>query len=107
MAEFELVAKLGDIPDEGMIQTVVKGEPVGLYRVGDDVYAIHDICTHEEAYLTEGDFDSEELEVECPLHGSRFNVVSGEVRILPATRPITSYQVKVDGELVFVGPENT
>jgi 3-phenylpropionate/trans-cinnamate dioxygenase ferredoxin subunit len=107
VVDFELVAKLGDIPDGEMIQTVVRGEPVGLYRVGEDVFAIHDMCTHEEAFLTDGDFDPEELEVECPLHGSRFNVVSGEVRILPATRPIRTYQVRVDGDLVLVGPENS
>jgi 3-phenylpropionate/trans-cinnamate dioxygenase ferredoxin component len=106
MAEFETVAKLEEIPDEGMKQVVVKGELVGLYRVGPDVYAIGDVCTHEEAYLSEGEFDPEELEVECPLHGSRFNVVDGSVRILPATRPEPSYQVKVDGDLVMVGPRS-
>jgi len=83
---------------------VVSGELVGLYRVGNEVYAIHDVCTHEEAYLTEGDFDPDELEVECPLHGSRFNIETGEVRILPATRPVASYETKLEGEIVLVGP---
>jgi 3-phenylpropionate/trans-cinnamate dioxygenase ferredoxin subunit len=105
MGEFEAVARLDEIPDEGMKQVVVRGELVGLYRVGDDVYAINDVCTHEEAYLTEGEFDPEELEVECPLHGSTFNIVSGDVRILPATKPIATYPVKVEGDLVLVGPK--
>jgi 3-phenylpropionate/trans-cinnamate dioxygenase ferredoxin subunit len=103
MSDFETVAKLDDIPDEGMKQVVVRGDLVGLYRVGEDVYAIDDICTHEEAYLTEGEFDPVDLEVECPLHGSHFNIVSGEVRILPATRPVATYEVKVEGDLVMVG----
>ena len=106
MADYELVATLEEIPDGGMKQVVVRGEPVGLYRVGEDVYAVHDICTHEEAYLSEGEFEPEDLEVECPLHGSHFNVQSGEVRILPATRPVMTYQVKVEGGRVMVGPEN-
>jgi 3-phenylpropionate/trans-cinnamate dioxygenase ferredoxin component len=106
VTDFEIVAEIDEIPDEGMIQVVVGGEPVGLYRVGDDVYAIHDICTHEEAYLSEGFFEAEELEVECPLHGSHFNVQNGEVRILPATRPIDTYPVKVEGGKVMVGPRN-
>ena len=106
MADYELVATLGEIPDGGMKQVVVRGEPVGLYRVGEDVYAVHDICTHEEAYLSEGDFEPDDLEVECPLHGSHFNVETGEVRILPATRPVMTYQVKVEGGRVMVGPEN-
>ena len=107
MTDFETVAKLDEIPDGAMKQVVVAGDVVGLYRVGDDVYAIHDICTHEEAYLTDGDFEPEELEVECPLHGSRFNVATGEVRILPATRPVAAYDVKVEGELVLVGPRTS
>lgn len=105
MGEFEAVARLDEIPDKGMKQVVVRGELVGLYRVGDDVYAINDVCTHEEAYLSEGEFDPEELEVECPLHGSTFNIVSGDVRILPATKPIATYPVKVEGDLVLVGPK--
>jgi 3-phenylpropionate/trans-cinnamate dioxygenase ferredoxin component len=105
MGEFEAVARLDEIPDEGMKQVVVRGELVGLYRVGEDVYAINDVCTHEEAYLTEGEFDAEELEVECPLHGSHFNIVDGSVRILPATKPVATYPVKVEGDLVLVGPK--
>ena len=106
VAEFQTVAKVDDIPDGGMRQFVAHGELVGLYRVGDDVYAISDICTHEETYLTEGEFEPEELEVECPLHGSRFNVASGEVRILPATKPVATYEVKIEEGLVMVGPRN-
>jgi 3-phenylpropionate/trans-cinnamate dioxygenase ferredoxin subunit len=101
---FEPVAKVDDIPDGEMRQVVVKGDLVGLYRVGPDVYAISDVCTHEEAYLTEGDFDPDELEVECPLHGSCFNVATGDVRILPATRPVASYAVKIEGDEVLIGP---
>jgi 3-phenylpropionate/trans-cinnamate dioxygenase ferredoxin component len=106
VADFQTVAKLDDIPDEGMMQVIAHGEPVGLYRVGEDVYAINDFCTHEQTFLTDGEFDAEELEVECPLHGSRFNVVSGDVRILPATKPVATYEVKVEGDEVLVGPRN-
>jgi 3-phenylpropionate/trans-cinnamate dioxygenase ferredoxin subunit len=104
MADFEPVAKLDEIPDGGMRQFVAHGEPVGLYRVGEDVYAVHDHCTHEETYLTDGEFEPDELEVECPLHGSRFNIVDGSVRILPATRPVTTYPVRLEGDVVLVGP---
>lgn len=106
MSDFQSVAKVHEIPDGGMKQVVVRGDLVGLYRVGEDVYAMGDVCTHEEAYLTEGEFEPDELEVECPLHASRFNVQTGEVRILPATKPEPTYQVKVDGDLVLVGPRN-
>jgi 3-phenylpropionate/trans-cinnamate dioxygenase ferredoxin component len=103
---FAPVAKLDEIPDGGIKQVVAHGDVVGLYRVGEDVYAIHDVCTHEETPLSEGEFDSDELEVECHLHGSRFNVVDGSVRILPATKPVATYPVKIEGDLVLVGPRN-
>jgi 3-phenylpropionate/trans-cinnamate dioxygenase ferredoxin subunit len=103
MSEFHPVAKTDELEDGGMKQVVVAGDLIGLYRVGDDFFAMNDVCTHEEAYLTEGEFDPEELEVECPLHGSHFNIVDGSVRILPATRPEPVYEVKVEGDLVLVG----
>ncbi len=105
MAEYEPVAKIDEIPDGGMRQFVAHGEPIGLYRVGNDVFAIHDMCTHEETFLTDGEFEIEDMEVECPLHGSRFDVRDGAVRILPATKPVRAYEVKIEGEVVLVGPE--
>jgi 3-phenylpropionate/trans-cinnamate dioxygenase ferredoxin subunit len=105
-SDFKSVAKLEDIPDCGVKQVVVHGEIVGLYRVGDTVYAISDICTHEETHLSEGEFDCDEFEVECPLHGSRFDVRNGAVRILPATKPVATYPVRIEGDLVLVGPRD-
>ena len=106
MPDFQTVATIEEIPDGGMKQVVVRGDLVGLYRVGERVYAMGDVCTHEEAYLTEGEFDPDELEVECPLHASHFNVETGQVRILPATKPEPVYQVKIEGDLILVGPRN-
>ncbi len=106
MPDFAPVAKLDEIPDGAGKQVSVRGDLVGIFRCGDEVFAISDVCTHEEAYLTEGDFDCDEMEVECPLHGSRFDVRTGSVRILPATKPTSTYQVRVEGDLVLVGPEN-
>ncbi|MQB00834.1 MAG: Rieske 2Fe-2S domain-containing protein [Actinobacteria bacterium] len=105
MVDFEAVGRLEEIPDGGMKQVIAHGEPIGLYRVGDDVYAVHDYCTHEQTELTEGEFDPDDCEVECPLHGSRFNVVTGEVRILPATKPVATYEVKIEDGMVQVGPQ--
>jgi nitrite reductase/ring-hydroxylating ferredoxin subunit len=104
MADFQEVARLDEIPEDQGKQVTVKGELIGLFRAGDEVFAISDICTHEEAYLHEGEFEPEEYEVECPLHGSRFDVRDGAVRILPATKPVTTYEVRVEGDLISVGP---
>lgn len=104
MMTYRPVARLEDLPDGSCKQVDVGGELVGLYRVGDRVFALGDVCTHQEAYLTEGEFDPEELEVECPLHGSRFNIETGEVRILPATKPEPVYDVRIEGPDILVGP---
>jgi 3-phenylpropionate/trans-cinnamate dioxygenase ferredoxin subunit len=103
---FATVAKLDEIPDGGIKQVVAHGDLVGLYRVGNDVWAINDICTHEETELSEGEFDIDDMEVECPLHGSRFDVRTGAVRILPATKPVATYPVKIEGDVVLVGPKS-
>ncbi len=105
MAAFFEAARLSELDEGTPKQVSVQGQLIGLYRAGDDVFAIGDVCSHEEAYLNEGDWEPEELEVECPLHGSRFNVVDGSVRILPATKPVPAYEVRVEGDLILVGPE--
>lgn len=76
---------------------------VALFRIGDEVYAIGDRCSHAEASLAEGEvFD---YDVECPRHGSEFDVRTGEPNSLPATRPVPVYTTSVvDGE-VFVDVE--
>ena len=103
---FATVAKLDEIPDGGIKQVVAHGDLVGLYRVGGEVYAINDICSHEETELSLGEFDVDDMEVECHLHGSRFDFRDGSVRILPATKPVASYPVKIEGDRVLVGPKN-
>jgi len=101
---FAEVARMSEIPDGGTRQVEVDGTLVGLFRKGSKIYAIGDVCTHQEAYLTEGEWEPEELEVECPLHGSRFDVCTGAVRILPATKPAVAHEVRLEDDVIFVGP---
>ncbi len=71
---------------------------IAMFRVGDAVYAIGDRCSHAEASLSEGEiFDGE---VECPRHGSAFDLATGTPQTLPATRPVPVYAVEVvDGDV--------
>jgi 3-phenylpropionate/trans-cinnamate dioxygenase ferredoxin subunit len=79
---------------------------VAVFRIGDDLYAIGDRCSHAEASLSEGEvFD---LTVECPRHGSEFNLVTGEPGALPATKPVPVYTVEaIDGEVFLELPAET
>ena len=73
---------------------------VAVFRIGDDLYAIGDRCSHAEASLSEGEVFG--LTVECPRHGSEFDLVTGEPGALPATRPVPSYPIEVIDGLVII-----
>ena len=100
MGEFVRVASKNDIPNGEALAVEAGGQPLALVRVGEDVYCIHDICTHEHAHLSEGFCEGHEIE--CPLHGSIFDVRTGEVKSLPATEDVKTYNVKVEGDDVLV-----
>jgi len=76
--------------------------PIALYRLKDAYYATEDTCSHAQASLAAGDVDLEECSVECPYHGSLFDIRTGQVLSLPASRPLKTYQVKVVDDEVFV-----
>lgn len=79
--------------------------PIAVYRLNNGYYATEDNCSHAQASLAAGDIDLDECSVECPYHGSLFDIRSGRVLSLPASRPIKTYPVKVvdDEVLVEVG----
>ena len=75
---------------------------IAVIRIGDDWYAIGDICTHQKISLAEGDIHPESLEIECWKHGSCFSLVDGTPNTLPATRPVATYDVRIDDDDVLV-----
>lgn len=76
------------------------GRVVAVFLTEGEFYAVDDRCTHAEASLAEGEvFDTE---VECPLHGAVFDLVTGEALTFPATRPVATYQTRVEGNEVLV-----
>ena len=103
MTEFP-VADLDDIKPGELKRVDPNGVPVCLARLlSGEVYAISDICSHEEIELSDGDLDGRE--VECPAHGSRFCVDDGSVSGVPARDPVAVYQVRVDGGQIYVAVE--
>ena len=76
------------------------GTPVCLVRTEGEVHAVSDICSHADVSLADGEVDG--LTIECWLHGSRFDLVTGHPTGLPATRPIPVYPVKIEGEDIYV-----
>ena len=95
------VASVDELPVGALKGVVTDRAEICLAHAEDgNFYAIDDVCTHENFLLSGGElFD---LQVECPQHGSRFNLVTGRVTGLPAVIPATTYPVTVEGDDVFV-----
>ena len=95
------VAKIDDLAVDEMKKVVLDGEEICLAHAEDgSYYALSDICTHEEYSLSDGELWG--MDVECPAHGSRFNVHTGAVTGLPAVIPARTYRVIVEGDDVYV-----
>jgi 3-phenylpropionate/trans-cinnamate dioxygenase ferredoxin subunit len=92
------LAALADLPVDRGTCVIAEGHRIALFRIGETVHAIGDRCTHAEASLSEGEvWDGK---VECPRHGSEFDLTTGVPASLPATRPVALYPVEiVDGEV--------
>ncbi len=101
-----VVSRLDDLTAGSAKRVEVDGQPVALVRCGDDVYAIGDTCSHANVSLSEGELDG--CTLECWLHGSRFDIRTGEPSGPPAIVPINVYAVKIDGDDVYVAttPQN-
>ncbi|MGQ9696711.1 MAG: non-heme iron oxygenase ferredoxin subunit [Armatimonadota bacterium] len=104
MGKYVTVATVDDLAPGEVRAVVVKGKRIALCRVEDEFYAVDDLCPHDFGPLGEGEL-ADKYEIECPRHGARFDVRTGEVRALPATEPITAYRLRVVGGEVQVEVE--
>ena len=100
MSSFRVAAKVSKI-GQGRAKTVeLDGKRIALCNVDGTIYAVDDLCTHDNGPLGEGELFNGQIE--CPRHGARFDVKSGKVMCLPAVIPVKTYEVKVEGEEVKV-----
>jgi 3-phenylpropionate/trans-cinnamate dioxygenase ferredoxin component len=75
-------------------------EAIAVFRTDQGVYAIGDRCSHAEASLSEGELFG--TEVECPRHGAEFDITSGKPLSLPATKPVSTYQTRIEDGRVLI-----
>jgi nitrite reductase/ring-hydroxylating ferredoxin subunit len=102
MSELVDVAGLADVPPGGTLRVEVGATPICLVNVDGTVHAIHDVCTHALESLAGGWV--EDGRIECPRHGASFSVVTGEALTPPATTPLPTFRVTVEGGRVLVDP---
>lgn len=94
---------------EIVFDSLVSGKPVAIdvdgvavcvARIGDEVFAVEDTCTHSEASLSEGEITG--TKIECWLHGAEFDLRTGEALTPPATAALKTFKVEVNGNQVVV-----
>ena len=102
MPEFVKLATIHDVPENEVRAFEHNGERIAIYHIGDAFYATTDVCSHEYAELSDGFLEPDDCTIECPLHGSRFDITTGAPLTLPAFEPIAIYPVRVEGEDVLV-----
>lgn len=98
------ITSLDQLPRDRGVRVNVGDHRIAMFRIGEEVYALGDRCSHAEASLAEGEiWDGT---VECPRHGSEFDLKSGVPSSLPATTPVPTYDVSVEDGTVFLTMED-
>jgi 3-phenylpropionate/trans-cinnamate dioxygenase ferredoxin subunit len=97
---FVRVCKVSEVPDPGRRVFELEDRFIVLFHVGGRFWALDDRCTHDDGPLGEGRLEG--FTIECPRHGAKFDIRTGHVLSMPATRDTSAYQVKVEGNEVYV-----
>lgn len=98
--DFVTVARVGFLEPGELTYVEVGDEPVCLINLDGELHAINDTCTHEDASLSDGTIDGDEIE--CPLHGGSFKIRTGEPTSFPVVVAIEKYTVRIVGDDVQV-----
>lgn len=100
MTDFQFAAPVDLVVDGAALSVDVGGVEIALVRNGDDIYAIRDECSHASIPLSEGDVEGPEIE--CWLHGSRFDLRTGKPINLPAVEAVPIYPTRIEDDRVLV-----
>jgi 3-phenylpropionate/trans-cinnamate dioxygenase ferredoxin subunit len=99
--EWEAVGHLADFEEDRPERCEIGETAVMVVRTSaGDFHALHDVCSHAEVALSEGEIV--DGEIECWLHGSTFSLKTGKPSCLPAVDPVPVYPTKIEGDVVYV-----
>ena len=95
-----MTLRFDDLENGKAVHVDIDGVPVAVVRIDDDMFAVHDLCSHADVRLSEGIVWCETKQIECIRHGSAFSLETGRPDTLPATQPVATYPVTVtNGEV--------
>jgi len=86
------------------VKVSIGNEDICVTRIGEEVFAVADICTHSEASLSEGEVSDHKIE--CWLHGAEFDLRTGEALTPPATEPLETFAVHREGDTVTISKKS-
>lgn len=101
MANKIKVAEFNEIPEDGMKAVTVGEKKIAIYKIGGQIYATANECTHEQCYLDENGAIHFDV-VECTCHGSQFDIKTGNVILPPATEKLETYKAEVVGNDIIL-----
>lgn len=96
------VAKIDDVREGQLLGVSVKGEEILLVRLGENIHATANMCTHAEGWLDMGELHPDTAEIECPFHGGKFDLLTGSPTAAPCVEPIRCYRVVIRGLDVLI-----
>ena len=99
--EFVEIAPASELPNGERIFLEIEGKAIVIFNIADQLFAIGDVCTHDDGPL--GDGDLEGFNIVCPRHGAEFDVRTGKVVQMPAVVDIPAYPVRVVDGMIQVG----
>jgi 3-phenylpropionate/trans-cinnamate dioxygenase ferredoxin component len=96
------ICKVDELPPGGMRMVEWEDLEIGIFNCKGEIYAIEDRCSHDNGTLVEGELDQEKCTVECPRHGSLFDLRTGKPLTLPAYVPVETFPVTVEEDTIKV-----
>jgi 3-phenylpropionate/trans-cinnamate dioxygenase ferredoxin component len=96
------VCPLADLAPGTMRLVEHDGAKIGVFNCDGTVYAIEDRCSHDDGPLAEGEFDASTCTVECPRHGSLFDLTTGRPKTLPAYAPVRTFPVSIEDDTIIL-----
>ncbi len=99
--DFMEIAPASELPSGERLFVDIGDKPIVIFNLGDEFYAVQDMCSHEDLEL--GDGDLEDHEIICPHHGAHFDLRTGKALTLPAVEDIPAYPVRVREGMIELG----
>jgi 3-phenylpropionate/trans-cinnamate dioxygenase ferredoxin subunit len=102
VASWVEVGRIEDVPPGHAARVEIDDVPVAIFNIDGELFCVDDTCTHAEASLSDGDLDISRCAIECPLHGSAFDLRTGDPLSLPAVEPVHVHHIDTSDGVIRV-----